>query len=204
MSMAEAGKLGGIASRPIIEKQKQERIEEYYKNPKFCLYCNKTLEYKNHNQKIFCNGSCSAKHNNRIRGYEAHKKLDDCIVCNSKIKKGGKKYCSLKCIQVDKWKERKIEIEKNNRVTGVKQARRYLLEIHGNKCAMPHCGISEWHGKPVLLICDHINGNSDDWSLQNLRMICSNCDAQTEFYKARNKGNGRHSRRMRYREGKSY
>jgi 5-methylcytosine-specific restriction endonuclease McrA len=54
------------------------------------------------------------------------------------------------------------------------------------------------------LVLDHIDGNSDNWDLKNLRMICCNCDALTPTYKNRNRGNGRFLRRIRYREGKSY
>jgi hypothetical protein len=66
------------------------------------------------------------------------------------------------------------------------------------------CGIIEWGGKPLIVIMDHINGNSDDWSLSNLRLICSNCDTLTPTYKSRNKGKGRYYRRMRYTQGKSF
>src|SRR6266540_5330922 len=41
-------------------------------------------------------------------------------------------------------------------------------------------------------------------SLDNLRLICPNCHAQTETYKAKNMGRGRHYRRERYAKGKSY
>lgn len=51
---------------------------------------------------------------------------------------------------------------------------------------------------------DHIDGNSENNDLDNLRLICCNCDAQTSTYKAKNIGKGRHYRRQRYAEGKSY
>ena len=63
------------------------------------------------------------------------------------------------------------------------------------------------------LILDELGSNdesnydiviSDDCSLENLRLICSNCDTLTPTYKGRNKGNGRFSRRQRYQEGKSF
>lgn len=64
--------------------------------------------------------------------------------------------------------------------------------------------ISEWNLKEIPLIMDHIDGNSYNSSLKNLRFICPNCDALLPTYKGRNKGNGRYSRRKRYKEGKSY
>jgi hypothetical protein len=66
------------------------------------------------------------------------------------------------------------------------------------------CNTIEWGGKPILLILDHVNGNSEDCSLGNLRLICSNCDTLTPTYKGRNKGKGRFSRMKRYKDGKSF
>jgi len=40
--------------------------------------------------------------------------------------------------------------------------------------------------------------------LKNLRLVCGNCDMLLPTYKSKNKGNGRHNRRKRYAEGKSY
>lgn len=204
LSRVECGKLGAIAAKVTQEKQKQERIEAYYKNPNLCKNCDSVLPYKEHTRKKFCSSSCSAKYYNKFRHLEAVENLPCCKVCNAKLRHKNSTYCSTTCQQKEVWENKKLEIEKLGRVCGIVQARRYLKETQGCKCAIPHCGISEWHGQPVLLICDHINGNSEDWTLPNLRLVCSNCDAQTPFYKARNKGNGRHSRRQRYKEGKSY
>ena len=195
---------GKIASQITQAKQKQERIEAYYNNPKTCLFCNSPIQYELKSSNKYCNHSCAAKYNNAIRGFKARERLPNCLLCGNKTKKGAYKYCSLQCQANHRWICEKQQIEKEQKVTGVRQAKRYLKETQGCKCAIPHCGISEWHGQPVLLIMDHVNGDSTDWSLPNLRLICSNCDAQTPFYKARNKGNGRHSRRQRYKEGKSY
>lgn len=49
------------------------------------------------------------------------------------------------------------------------------------------CGISNtWNGKEMPLILDHINGINNDNRVDNLRLICSNCDSQLDTYKARN------------------
>ena len=204
MSMSEAGKLGAIAAKATQEKQKLQRIEAYNKTPKLCQQCSNPIPYNLKSRNKYCNHSCAAKYSNTIRGLKTHERIPNCIVCNKKTHKGCKKYCSLKCQANHRWINKKQIIEKEQKVSNIKQTRRYLLETQGHKCAVPCCGISEWHGKPVLLICDHINGNSYDWSLSNLRLICSNCDAQTPFYKARNRGNGRHNRRERYKQGKSF
>lgn len=59
-----------------------------------------------------------------------------------------------------------------------------LLE---EKCGNSYCGISEWHGKPVPLHLDHINGDNIDNRIENLRVLCMNCHGQTDTY-CRGKG----------------
>lgn len=49
------------------------------------------------------------------------------------------------------------------------------------------CGLKDtWNGKSITLELDHINGNSDDNRLENLRFLCPNCHSQTETFKGRN------------------
>ena len=52
----------------------------------------------------------------------------------------------------------------------------------------PICAICErqyWIGESIPLQLDHINGNNDDNSLENLRLLCPNCHAQTPQYRLR-------------------
>jgi hypothetical protein len=49
------------------------------------------------------------------------------------------------------------------------------------------CGQDEmWHGKPMSLVLDHINGVSNDHRLTNLRMVCPNCAATLDTHCGRN------------------
>ena len=44
------------------------------------------------------------------------------------------------------------------------------------------CGITHYHGQPINLELDHINGNHHDNSLSNLRVLCPNCHSMTKTY----------------------
>lgn len=39
-----------------------------------------------------------------------------------------------------------------------------------------------WQGKPLSLTLDHIDGNKDNWLLDNLRWVCPNCNIQLETH----------------------
>lgn len=57
--------------------------------------------------------------------------------------------------------------------------------IKEHKCE--ECGINEWRGQPTPIELDHINGDHHDNRLENLRLLCPNCHAQTETYRGKNK-----------------
>lgn len=55
-----------------------------------------------------------------------------------------------------------------------------------NTCS--ECGLSlVWNNKPIILVLDHINGIHNDYRLNNLRLLCPNCNSQTETFAGRNK-----------------
>lgn len=172
---------------------------------KSCLNCK-----KEHENPKFCSRSCSASYNNKgkRRNSTPNRSYNTkyCVFCSKEIigkHKHRKKFCNQKCMGL----HTKLVTE-NKILNGeyVKPAtiRRYLIDKHGAKCMK--CGWSEVNpssGK-VPIVMDHIDGNSENNSLDNLRLICPNCDSLLPTYKSLNRGNGRHKRRKRYQEGKSY
>jgi hypothetical protein len=53
------------------------------------------------------------------------------------------------------------------------------------------CGLTEWLGRPISLVLDHVNGNNRDHRMENLRLLCPNCNSQQETFAGRNKARRR-------------
>ena len=190
MSRKEAGSLGGKKTA-IIWRERYERC------PRHCKLCNVKLSYEQRSN-TFCGHACSAKFNNSKR----KNKSSQCIQCGEVA---NRMFCSGKCHQNFEWDKRKKVIEESGSTVsfGKVTAKRYLLEVRGNFCSC--CGKDAiWQSQPLVLVLDHVDGNPNNWNLSNLRLVCPNCDSQLPTYKGKNKGNGRHARRQRYKLGKSY
>lgn len=57
--------------------------------------------------------------------------------------------------------------------------------VFENKCSI--CGLDGmWNGKKLVMRLDHINGVNDDNRIDNLRMVCPNCDSQLETFSGGN------------------
>lgn len=179
-----------------------------------CKNCGKTFISLITEKRKFCSNSCSSSYNNSLRPKKekikkqrkrifSEIKIGECKNCSeSIIRKDGRtqaKYCSLEC---------QLEYQMNVRISANtasnKTLKLFLIKNHGDKCM--RCGWCEKNPitNKVPIELEHIDGNSENNNLDNLELLCPNCHSLTPTYKALNRGKGRHKRRERYKEGKSY
>ena len=134
-----------------------------------------------------------------------------CLNCGKELveKTKATRFCCQECSTDYRKKEYIKDWFKNGKLKIIdggrprKTIREYILKEQNNRCAI--CGMGNtWNGKPLNFVLDHIDGNSSNSSRENLRLICHNCDSQTDTYKSKNKGNGRFYRRQRMLEHKSF
>ena len=69
--------------------------------------------------------------------------------------------------------------------------RSILIESFDLKEECSGCGIVEWQGVKLPLELDHIDGNSTNNRIENLRLLCPNCHAITPTWRGRNVNKGK-------------
>lgn len=75
--------------------------------------------------------------------------------------------------------------------------REYIYKIQNYSCSI--CGMNTtWNKKEIKFILDHINGDASNNHIENLRLICPNCDSQLDTYKSKNKNSARNFRHKYY------
>lgn len=209
MTYAEISELTGREINAI--RVKMGKIGETYEkhNPKIKLKC---LECSNdipHVGKKFCSTSCSAIYNNKLR---TSKQIDvTCITCEKIFKTHNKdaKFCSRDCFNLERKRLKDIEIETGQcKSNDTRRYKKYLYEKYGEKCMKcGWCEVNEYTGK-IPLELHHVDGNSDNNTLDNFELLCPNHHALTKTWKGAKIENGRFSkrrikRRENYKEGKS-
>jgi 5-methylcytosine-specific restriction endonuclease McrA len=83
--------------------------------------------------------------------------------------------------------KRPIEVYLSNEVPiGSYKLKKRLLDEGLMDPVCTNCHLEEWLGLPIPLELDHINGDSSNNNLDNLRLLCPNCHALTPTYRGKN------------------
>lgn len=182
----------------------QEWLDSKKIKHNFCLCCGKEISGRHKNTKKFCNSSCSATYNNRLRerkikpngninkSVEVEKRY--CINCGNILTKRQQTFfCSLHCSTEYRYVEY-IKRWKNGEENGLKgeygisqNIRRYLKEKYDNKCQLCGWGERNIFTGNVPLEIHHIDGDYTNNTEENLQLLCPNCHSLTETFKNSNK-----------------
>lgn len=129
-----------------------------------------------------------------------------CLNCNTEFKPANSstKYCCTKCATEHKSILNYENYKKDNSIvygnTHMRNYKKYFLEEQDNKCDI--CGMQNvWNDKEIVFILDHIDGNADNNTRTNLRLVCPNCDSQLDTYKSKNKNSARSKYRQTLKVG---
>lgn len=124
-----------------------------------------------------------------------------CLNCGKDItsaKNTKHKYCSNKCQHEYEYKQWIQQYKEDNSIAVSSKwgqlptpLRRYIFNKYDNKCCI--CGWSKVnpYTNTIPLEIDHIDGNAENNSEDNLRLICPNCHSLTSTYRGANRGHGR-------------
>ena len=164
-----------------------------------CGYCGnkisviKSVVNKSKSGKVFCNTSCFQKYDDKSAKWNDERRKKHSELIKNKIKSGEmvlnrpilSKEKILEIISNRKNKYNKELLEKEfDTLSNDLKRKRIILEQEG-KCAK--CGIEEWFGKKISIEIDHIDGNHNNNTRENMIGLCPNCHSITDTWRGRNK-----------------
>lgn len=88
-------------------------------------------------------------------------------------------------------KKKALDIFLSGEYNASNHAIKERLKDLGIKQCCSECGIDTWNGKKIPLELDHINGDSKDNSVENLRLLCPNCHSLTDTWRGKNINTGK-------------
>lgn len=128
--------------------------------------------------------------------------MKKCLNCGKELVGRQTKYCSNSCQKeyehkqwIERWKAGK-ETGMSGKYGISNHLKKYLLDKYGYKCA--RCGWSRInpYTNTLPLEIEHIDGNYQNNSEDNLIVLCPNCHSLTATYKGANRGKGRKDRKQ--------
>jgi protein-arginine kinase activator protein McsA len=150
----------------------------------------------------FCSSSCARSFSSLSNREEKNRKISNklrsksrkdrrCRACG-KIYEPPPKYTRRRCPDCPVGSSRLGKVFESLR--GDRSRRQHLIRERGHSCEV--CQLVEWMGRQIPIELDHIDGNPQNNSKENLRLICPNCHAQTPTYKGANVGRHSDTRRQ--------
>jgi hypothetical protein len=177
MTKSEAGRLGGQISKEASNELKKARVNKYLLDPLKCKNCSGIIPYEKKILKnTFCSHTCSAIYSHSKRAKNS-KPIKKCIQCDGVLKGATSKYCSTVC-QKDFQRMKTIK----DKTASARSSKFHLISIHGHKCLDPLC-VWDFSKRPLVVELEHIDGNSENNSLENLTLLCPNCHSLSPTYK---------------------
>lgn len=175
-------------SRVVGDKQKQKCRETLFKTLEAKGW---VKEIKPEQQKLTSCARCNKQ--TRASHGLCRKCAKKPYICKRCGKYSSTEFC-LSCIRLNRIEATNIKIVNGEYTTSnMRSIKRYVILTRGHACEI--CHQTEWMGQPIPLVLDHINGRSSDNRLDNLRVVCGNCDMQLPTYKSKNKNSDRKSRK---------
>jgi hypothetical protein len=142
-----------------------------------CLKCDKEHDGSFGSGK-FCSKSCA---NSRIRTEEIKKKISKGVLGSEWWKKIDYSHNS-KPEKIEKnkttWKEKR-----NWETAHISSIKKWYKEEMNDICE--ECGVGDWNGKRLPKEVDHIDGDTNNNSKDNLKLLCPNCHSQTDTWRKR-------------------
>jgi Zn finger protein HypA/HybF involved in hydrogenase expression len=84
------------------------------------------------------------------------------------------------------WIPKGAELKKFDDLTTAQAIKKRLINERGHRCEC--CRKEMWLGGEIVLELDHVNGDRDNNSRENLQLLCPNCHALTPTYRGKNIG----------------
>lgn len=144
-----------------------------------CNYgCNKEAKFKLKNGKNCCNSSVNkcagmrAKNSNGLKqAYKEGKKLYNPFTNEHRER-------SI----ISRKEKAKDRLLTDNSTLSNHAIKKILFETLNWEDKCNTCNISDWYGSKLSLQLDHIDGNSSNNKINNLRLLCPNCHSLTSTF----------------------